>query len=150
MRRLSRNRKAVSSVIGTILMILVVVVGMSMAFGYFVNFVKDYQTGQGASVMELVSVEDVWFKAGTGTGSNTVYGSVEVWLYNYGKVSVQMSTFYKDGQSVDFNSIEIPAGGHANMTVYMATHAGVTYHFRFVTERGSVFEGDYTPPIMRD
>lgn len=150
MRRLSRNRKAVSNVIGTILMILVVVVGMSMAFGYFVNFVKDYQTGRGASVMELVSIEDVWFKTGTGTGHTTVYGTVEMWLYNYGKVGVKMSTLYKDGQSVDFNSIEIPAGGHVKMTVYMTTHAGVTYHFRLVTERGSVFEGEYTPPSIRD
>jgi flagellin-like protein len=146
MRKLSRNRKAVSSVIGTILMILVVVVGMSMAFGYFVNFVKDYQAGRGASVMELVSIEDVWFKNVNGAGSSTVYDTVEMWLYNCGKVGVKVSTLYKDGQSVGFNSIEIPVGGHVNMAINMITYAGITYHLKLVTERGSAFEGDYTPP----
>ncbi|MGA2767716.1 MAG: archaellin/type IV pilin N-terminal domain-containing protein [Candidatus Bathyarchaeia archaeon] len=135
MSGLSRNRKAVSSVIGTILMILVVVIGMSMAFGYFVNFVKDYQAGRGASVMELISVEDVWFKVG---GNN-----VEMWLYNYGKVGVKMSTFYVDGRQVSLNSVDVPVGGHVPVTVQTQWLPGVTYHFKLVTDRGSVFEGDY-------
>jgi flagellin-like protein len=140
MRKLSRSRKAVSSVIGTILMILVVVVGMSMAFGYFVNFVKDYQAGRGASVMELISIEDVWFKAGG--------NSVEMWLYNYGKVSVKMSTFYVDGRQVSLNNVDVPVGGHVPVTVQTQWLQGVTYHFKLVTDRGSVFEGDYASSSM--
>jgi flagellin-like protein len=139
-RNLSRNRKAVSSVLGTILMILVVVVGMSMAFGYFVNFVKDYQTGRGASVMELVSIEDVWFKDG---------GNVAVWLYNYGKVDVKITTFYVNGQLVSSDSVDVPVGGHAQMNVQYPPagagwSSGVAYHLKLVTERGSAFEGNYT------
>jgi flagellin-like protein len=139
MRSLSRNGRAVSSVLGTILMILVVVVGMSMAFGYFVNFVKDYQTGRGASVMELVSIEDVWFKDG---------GNIAVWLYNYGKVDVKITTFYINGQLVSSDSFAVPVGGHAQMDVQTSIEwlPGVAYHLKLVTERGSVFEGNYTQP----
>jgi flagellin-like protein len=138
MKRVSRNKKAVSSVVGTILMILVVVAGMSIAFGYFVNFVKDYQAGQGASVMELVSVEDVWFKIG---GSN-----VGMWLYNYGKVDMTIGTLYVNGQSVNLNAIDVPVGRHVNMIVQLPWFPGVVYHFKLVTERGSAFESDYTAP----
>jgi len=142
MRNLCRNKKAVSNVVGTILMILVVTVGMSMAFAYFVNFVKNYQAGSGSSVMELISIEDVWFKTG---------GNVMVWLYNYGKVDVTVSSFYVDGQLVALNSITIPVGGHNDTTVHVIDPewvAGVTHDFKFVTERGSVFESDYTVPTV--
>jgi hypothetical protein len=141
-RKLLRNKKAVSNVVGTILMILVVTVGMSMAFAYFVNFVKNYQAGNGSSVMELVDIEDVWFKTG---------GNVTVWLYNYGKVDLTVGSLYVDGQSVDLNSITIPIGSHNETTVHVIDPewvAGITHHFKFVTERGSDFESDYTVPTV--
>lgn len=143
MNMLLRNRRAVSNVIGTILMILVVVVGMSMAFGYFVNFVKDYQTGRGASVMELVSIEDVWFNP---TGQT----AIEIWLYNYGKVDVKMNAVYVNGAQLNFdpNPTLIPVGKH-NYTVANIPggwERARVYDLKLVTERGSAFEGEYTSP----
>jgi flagellin-like protein len=145
-RKLLRNRKAVSSVLSTILMIMIVVVGMSVAFGYFVNFVKDYQAGRGQSVMEMISIEDVWFRA----------GNTSIWVYNYGKVSVTINALYIDGQSVNFDplsSLSVPVGEHGDMivpsTAWNLTSApGTThlYHFKLVTERGSAFEGEYVSP----
>jgi hypothetical protein len=137
MRKLSK-RTAVSSVLGTILMVLVVVVGMSLAFAYFVSFVKDYQAGRGASTMELVSVEDVWFNGGG--------NSIEMWLYNYGKLDVTIGTFYVDGQQVSLIGVDVPIGGHVPVTVQRQWFPGLTYHFKLVTDRGSVFEGDYASP----
>ncbi len=146
MRKLTRNRKAVSSVFSTILMIMIVVVGMSVAFGYFVNFVKDYQAGRGQSVMEMISIEDVWFRA-----DNT-----SIWIYNYGKVSVTINALYINGQSVNFDpsgSLSVPVGEHRDMivpaTAWNWTSArGTThlYHFKLVTERGSVSEGEHVSP----
>jgi len=145
MRKLRRNKKAVSNVIGTILMILVVTIGMSIMFSFFVTFVKNYQTGSGSSVMELVSIEDVWFRFNTG-------GNVTVWLYNYGKVDVTVSAFYVNGVSVNFNSMTIPVGEHMSATVQVNNGnewiPGTTYDFKFVTQRGSVFESDYTVPSV--
>lgn len=142
MRSLSRNKKAVSNVIGTILMILVVVVGMSIAFGYFVNFVKDYQNGRGASVMELVSIEDVWFKNDNG---NLI---VNVWLYNNGKVSASVSSLYINGiQQPGFDGAQIPIGGHAQLSpVEFAWSDATVYDLKFVTARGTAIEGEYASP----
>jgi flagellin-like protein len=142
MRRLSRNRKAVSSVIGTILMILVVVVGMSIVFGYFVNFVKDYQTGSGSSVMELVSIEDIWFKYDSGLTT------IHVWLYNYGKVPTTISTLYINGTlQSDFSAVQIPIGSHTQLTpVLFGWVNGAVYDLKFVTDRGTTIEGEYASP----
>ena len=46
----------------TILLIVIVVIGMTVAFGFFVNYVRDYQTGSGSSVLEAAEIEDVWFR----------------------------------------------------------------------------------------
>jgi flagellin-like protein len=142
MRSLSRNRKAVSNVIGTILMILVVVVGMSMAFGYFVNFVKDYQTGRGASVMELVSIEDVWFKNDSG------YLTINIWLYNSGKVSTSVNALYINGQQqLGVNGVQIPIDGHTELSpVQFNWSDAAVYDFKFVTDRGTAIEGEYASP----
>jgi len=64
-KRLLRNKKALSPVLSTILMIVIVVIGMTIAFGFFVNYVRDFQAGRGSSVLELIQMEDVWFKSTT-------------------------------------------------------------------------------------
>ena len=48
MRKIIKNSKAVSAVLSTILMILIVVIGMSLVFAFFVNYVRDYQLGRGS------------------------------------------------------------------------------------------------------
>jgi flagellin-like protein len=139
MRTLLRNRRAVSSVLSTILLILVVVIGMSVAFGYFVTFVRDYQSGRGGSVMELASIEDVWFKTDRST--------IDVWVYNYGKVDINISTAYINGQQLaSFNEAEVSIGKHANMTLQVQWNSTIPYDLKLVTERGSVFEGHYVSP----
>jgi hypothetical protein len=141
-KRLRNRKTAVSTVLGTILMIMVVVVGMSVAFGYFVNFVKDYQAGNGGSVMEMVYIEDVWFRA-----DNT-----SVWIYNYGKVSVTINSLYINGQSVNFDLIGSPSisiGKHGNVIVPATAWnwtPSQSYHFKLATERGSVSEGEFASP----
>ncbi|HVP92188.1 MAG TPA: hypothetical protein VMS94_00445, partial [Acidobacteriota bacterium] len=62
MRKLCRNKKGLSTVISTILMIMVVMVGMSVAFTYVVFYAGNYQAGMGSSVLESLTVEDVWIK----------------------------------------------------------------------------------------
>lgn len=121
-------------------MIMVVVAGMSIAFAYFINYVKDYQTGSGASVMELISIEDVWFMPNS---------TVKVSLFNYGKVATTVNAFYVNGQQQPgFSPISISIGGHNVSYVLFAqswTH-GIAYDFKFVTARGTGFEGEYVSP----
>jgi cytochrome c oxidase assembly protein Cox11 len=60
MRKLCKNKRGLSTVVSTILMIMVVMVGMSLLFGYVVFYTDSYKSGIGGSVMESLTVEDVW------------------------------------------------------------------------------------------
>jgi hypothetical protein len=127
-------------------MILIVVVGMSIAFAYFTDYVKNFQIGQGSSIMELIEVEDVWFKD---------QSTISVTLYNYGPVSINIANLYINDRIVDFtnynglsNNAEIPIGEHGVVFVDYALNENTFYHFRIVSDRGSIFEGRYLSPAI--
>ena len=131
MMRLFRNRRAVSPVLSTVLMILVVITGMSLLFAFFVNYTRDFQTGSGSAVLESMTVEDVWFTNPNGP---------QVWVYNVGKVSLTITSVYVDDQLDSSPNIEIKTGQHQPITVGSA-YSGCT--IKIVTARGSAFEGRY-------
>ena len=60
MKRLFRNKKAVSPVIATVLMILVTMAGMTILFGFVISYSDTYKAGVGSSVMESLTIEDIW------------------------------------------------------------------------------------------
>ena len=153
-----RDRRAVSPVLGTVILVLIVVLGMSMVFAFFVDYVADYQTGRGSSVMELVEIEDVYFRRVGGVNW------VEVWLYNYGKIEVEVDAIYVNGLNVSLSfsnvssvelydvdgdgSVEVIPYAHAkfNVTLSGDWSSDVSYVFRVVTERGSAVEREYFSP----
>lgn len=148
-KRTTKNRKAVSTVIATVLMILIVVLGMSILFSYFVSYTGNYQKGQGSAVSEMVQVEDVWFKT----------NRIDICFYNYGQIPITVSSLYvnnvpstislnsisyangtlKSFQSISPSLLEIPVGAHGNITVTNFPTSS-TYDFKIVTVRGSSFE----------
>jgi hypothetical protein len=151
MRKLSKNKKGISTVISTLLMILVVMVGMSIVFGFIANYSKDYQLGSGSSVLESMTIEDVWFKSAP--------PSIELWVYNIGKVSFSinsnsiyvnntLTTFTVKGQPGTQN-VQIAVGGHADIIVTAPVppvwSPNNSYYFKIVTDRGSALEGTYIP-----
>jgi flagellin-like protein len=156
LRKFEGNRRAVSPVLGTVILVLIVVLGMSAVFAFFVDYVSDYQRGRGSSVMELVEIEDVRF---------TGVDSVEVWLYNYGEIEVEVDAVYVNGLAVkNFSfydvssvplydsdgdgSVEVVPYAHAmfNVTLSDVWDFDASYVFRFVTERGSAVEREYFSP----
>ena len=133
MMRLFRSRKAVSPVISTVLMILVVMVGMSLLFAFFVSYARDFQTGSGSAVLESMTIEDVWFK-----GSN----EAQIWVYNVGKVDFYITSVYFNDQFVVNPNIEIKAGEHGMIPIDFPYILPCT--IKIVTARGSAFEGSYS------
>ena len=136
-RNLFSNRKGVSTVIGTILMILVVMAGMSILFGALIVYSDDFHSGSGSSVLESVTVEDVHF-----LDSNTVNLSI----YNTGKVELTVSDVYINGQMANINAkLTLAEGGHGVIIVSppFAFSSNVGYDFKIVTLRGTGFEGTY-------
>ena len=156
MRRFGGHRRAVSPVLGTVILVLIVVLGMSVVFAFFVDYVSDYQRGRGSSVMELVEIEDVYF-----LGSD----NVEVWLYNYGEIEFEVDAVFVNGVSVanvsflnvssvplyDSDSdgfVDVIPYAHAKFNVTLSSDwvSEMSYVFRFVTRRGSAVEREYFSP----
>jgi flagellin-like protein len=129
MRKLLGNKRAVSPVVSTVLMILVVMVGMSVLFAFFVNYTRDFQTGSGSAVLESLVIEDI------SPGSE----GAQVWVYNVGKVSFTINSVYVNDQKTSFepSSPGIAPGQHWMITI-PASDGDI---IKIVTARGSAFEG---------
>lgn len=143
MRKFRRSRRAVSPVLSTVILVLIVVIGMSAVFAFFVDYVSNYQKGQGSAVMELVEIEDVYFVA-----NNTAY----VWLYNYGEIDLEIDAVYVNGLSMNATTLYTDWGldpyEHKRFTVTLVYdwEPNLSYYFKFVTVRGSSVERSYYAP----
>ena len=137
MNKFFSNKRGVSPVVSAVIMILVVMIGMSTLFAFFINYSRDFQLGSGSAVLESMTVEDVWFR-----NSNTV----EIWVYNFGKVNLKITDVYVDSSAVLFapDDLHIAIGEHEQIIVSSSFVASGRYHFKIVTTRGTSFEGTYT------
>jgi FlaG/FlaF family flagellin (archaellin) len=145
MMKLFRDKKGVSPVVSAMIMILIVMMGMSAVLSFVVNYKKDFQLGSGSAVFESMTIEDVWFR------NSSV---AEVWVYNFGKVNMDITDVYVDSDAVVFTFVEpsddltIAVGGHCRIAVFSSAGKdfvmGDGYVFRIVTARGTSFEGIFT------
>jgi flagellin-like protein len=151
MKRFMRSRKGVSPVLAAVLMMLVVITGMSLLFGFFVNYAGDFQRGNGGAVLESMVVEDVHFLDPH---------NADIWVYNLGKVGFNISSVYVNGalsglnnpptllrvtyKGADITTSDriIREGAHCKIEVRTESSfvGGESYIFKIVTARGSSFE----------
>ena len=140
MRKHSNKKRGLSNIVATLLMILVVMIGMGILFAYITTYVANYQAGSGSSVLESMSVEDVWFK-----NSN----QVEIWVYNDGQVGFTITNIYVNGTMANpnINPSVVPVGGHADILINLSQQLNNEnkYSFKIVTSRGSAFSETYSP-----
>lgn len=145
MRKLRRSKRAVSPVLSTVILVLIVVIGMSFIFAFFVDYVRDYQEGRGSSVMELLEIEDVHFFAND---------SVEIWLYNYGEIDLEIDAVYVNGLSMNTTTLYtdwiLNPYQHKQFIVSFPYDwvSDFSYSFKFVTVRGSSVERSYYAPSV--
>jgi FlaG/FlaF family flagellin (archaellin) len=140
MIRLVRNKRGASPVVSAVIMMLVVMIGMSALFAFFVGYSKDFQAGSGSAVLESMTVEDVWFRNQT---------TVEIWVYNFGKVDLTVSSVYVNDYPVAFSVAGLPdgtvvVGEHGKIVLESSFGVGSSYRFKIVTGRGTAFEGVFT------
>ena len=139
MKRLLRNKRAVSPVISAVIMILVATIGMTILFAFFVNYARDFQVGSGSAVLESVVIEDVWFQ-----DSNTI----QIWVYNAGKVSFNVTSVFIDDfrAEISFTDGIVKVGDHGRLFVKplpSMSPGDELYVMKFVTARGSAVEGSF-------
>jgi flagellin-like protein len=145
MIRIRANRRAVSPIIATVLMILIVMAGMTILFAFVGSYTQGFQSGSGSAVLESLTFEDVAF-----TDSNQ---QMSVWVYNTGKVDISLNSFFINGASVPMYSEDyallgsntlVKVGAHFHIIVFLE-HQESSYTIRITTQRGSGFEGVYSP-----
>jgi flagellin-like protein len=149
MKKLFRNRKAVSPVIATVLMIMVTMAGMTILFGFVISYSDSYKAGIGSSIKESLTIEDVWFQDGN---------KLELSIYNVGKLPVNVKAIYVNGLNLVVTSFdgseitnalningEIPINGHVKVIANCNWHSygSSPIVFKIATERGSTFEQSY-------
>ncbi len=156
MRKNFACKKAVSPVIATVLMILVTMVGMTLLFAFVTSYSETYKEGVGSQVLELLTVEDIYLSPGK-TYANDAVGTVQISVYNAGKVDSQITSVYVNGLSAsatasgsDFNLVgkTVAVGEHLTFTVFRNNYwqPGQTYTFTIGTKTGSTFDVTYTAP----
>lgn len=140
-------------------MILVVMVGMSLVFAYVAVYADNYKTGVGSSVLESLTIEDVWVD-----GSQTVH----VWVYNSGTqanlgaaVNLNVATIYVNGSAlinnqadagsnygtINFNEQSVNAGQHVQFIGESSQPlTSGTHEITIVTMRGSNFKEPFNMP----
>jgi flagellin-like protein len=149
MKKLFRNRKAVSPVIATVLMIMVTMAGMTILFGFVISYSDSYKAGIGSSIKESLTIDDVWFQGGN---------KLELSIYNVGKLPVNVKAIYVNGLNLDVKSFdgseitnalningEIPINGHVKVIANCnwQSYGSSPIVFKIATERGSTFEQSY-------
>ena len=148
MKRLLRNKKGISPVVGAVLMIVVTLIGMSFLFAYAVNYAADYQLGRGSSVRESLVIEHAYW--------NETSTTVDIWVYNVGEIDLEIANVYVNDVKVDVIKIEdVTVSEQTLVTVAIGEHVkiGVTKNsldtdannqlYNLVTARGTSFEGRY-------
>jgi flagellin-like protein len=150
MRRLYTNKKGVSPVIATVLMIMVTMVGMTILFAFVDTYADSYKAGIGSAVLESLTIEDIWLSPEKSSYDNYV----NVTIFNYGKLDTTISTAYANGlKLVDTSgnmnlNQEIPAGTHLTLQLKWSSNWNYNqeYTFKVSTLRGSNYEIKYTAP----
>ena len=143
MMKIFRDKRGVSPVVSAMIMIVVVMVGMSAIFGFIINYNRDFQSGSGSAVFESMTVEDVWFR-----NDDRV---ADMWIFNLGKVSMDISYVYVNGDAVSFTNwfpsedLTVDVGEHLKIRVISDFgEKGGHYVFKVATSRGTTFEGIWT------
>jgi flagellin-like protein len=150
MKRLFKNKKAVSPVIATVLMILITMVGMTLLFAFVSSYSDNYKAGIGSSVMESLTVEDIWLSPG---GSSSYNSQVQISVYNVGKVDSTITSVYADGLKLTENdklNLNKPIAVGQHLTITLNWHQNWVhereYTFRIATLSGSNFDVTYRAP----
>jgi len=143
----TRNNRGLSTVISTILMIMVVMIGMTLLFAYVTVYAQGYKDGAGGAVMESLTIEHIILHP---SGSN--YGNATtIWVYNAGKIDTDINAIYVNGLSLTIESgddLTVPVGTHASISAQASSNwlSHGEYTFQVSTNRGSNFETKIQAP----
>jgi hypothetical protein len=133
--------------------------GMAILFGFVISYSDSYKSGVGSSVMESLVIEDVWLSPGSSYTNDLAHPTVQLSIYNVGKVDSTITSAYVNGVALSGNGKlnlkdPIVIGQHLTITLNwdppnspaQGWVSGQLYTFRISTLSGSNFDVTYTAP----
>jgi hypothetical protein len=130
-----RNKRAITPVLSHLLLTVVAVAVMAIATS--ATFV--ITTNLRNNMSERVMVEDVWFHNATGT--------VDVYVHNVGKVSIEVSAVYVNHVRQSFSEpFRLGLNGHDWLSIDGGWNSGDVYQIDLVTSRGTHIADYYKAP----
>ena len=123
MRNLLRNRRGITPVLSSLLLMVIAVAAMSIAITATYVITDNLHDTMG----ERFIVEDVWFTT----------GQISIYLRNVGKVSIKIFAVYVNRTSQSFTSLELEEDKHGWLNVTYGWSSNSVYHINVVTSRGT-------------
>jgi flagellin-like protein len=135
------NRKAVSPVIATLLMIAIAVAAAILVYVWSMGLIGGLQTGGGQQVREQIMMDEyTWTTAGAVTGI----------VRNVGNAKVEIAAVYVEGHSATFTPNPSTMDPLSTSTLSITAISGFTpvsgvaYTLKIVTKTGGVFSYSIT------
>jgi len=122
-RNLLRNRKGITPVLSSLLLMLIAVAAMSIAVTATYVITDNLHDTMG----ERFIVENVWFTT----------GQISIYLRNVGKVSIKIVAVYVNHTSQSFTTLELEEDKHGWSNVTYSWSSDSVYHINVVTSRGT-------------
>lgn len=132
MRNVLRDRRGITPVLSSILLMVIAVAAMSIAISATYVITDNLHDTMG----ERFIVEDVWFRN----------GQISIYLRNVGKVSIKIAAVYVNHTSQSFTSLELEEDKHGWLNVTYSWSSNSVYHINVVTRRGTKVVDYYESP----
>ena len=125
LKRLLRDKRAITPVLSSLLLTVVAVAAMAIATSATYMITANLKD----NMSERAVVEDVWFKSGNQIG---------LYVYNTGKVSIHVSAVYVNTSRVELGfSFTLGLNKHGWLNVPYNWNSGDLYYVDIVTSRGT-------------
>ena len=132
MRNVLRNKRALTPVLSTLLLMVIAVGAMSIAITATYIITDNLHDIMG----ERFIVEDGWFTT----------GKIAFYLRNVGKVSIRIAAVYVNHTSQSFTPLELEVDDHGWLNVTYVWNSDSVYHVNIVTSRGTKVVEYYKSP----
>jgi hypothetical protein len=135
-RRLLRDKRAITPVLSSLLLTVVAVAAMAIATSATYVITANLKD----NMSERVIVEDVWF-------NNATTRTVDVYMRNVGKVAIRVSGVYINHTSVALDMpFRLELNKHGWFSIAYSWSSGDVYYIDIVTNRGTHVASYYKAP----
>ncbi len=132
MRVFLRNKKAITPVLSSVLMMLIAVAGMSIAITATYVITTNYHDIMG----ERFIIEDVYFRT----------GGISIYLRNTGKVAFELVSAYVNNTAQSVTALDLEVGNHGWLNFTYGWGASSVYYVGVATIRGTQVADYYRAP----